>query len=259
MHEESSPEEEDEDNDEHGQIILVMKSFNPVMNILIADSFNLPKRCRSTGVRRAASACAPIQQRPRRRQRTVEFGAPIANILQDNPPAESAAAENNPRRRDDIQAVALNGHEREEETSQRVLGEIAFQLDRRILSYIFTDQLRLYGFNIPDINQKINEVAGGDRQRDEMNARNTEIMNRLRNFEYCPINHSTFAEFIVNNYGILKEKPQCQLMLANYNNPNYLQKLIVENTPPPLLTNMLVLFASLRNLSEADGRPMFIW
>ncbi|XP_072366286.1 uncharacterized protein [Scyliorhinus torazame] len=148
---------------------------------------------------------------------------------------------------------------KESDTLHRVLGEIAFQLDRRVLTYIFTDKIRLYGFRIADISANIIEVGGASGRCAEMNARNSEIMSNLRNFGYCPVTHSTFAEFIVNTYGILKEKPQCQTTLDNFNDQDYLQKLVTENTPPPLLQNMMVLLNCLLNLSVADGKPLFIW
>ncbi|XP_038654554.1 speriolin-like protein [Scyliorhinus canicula] len=150
-------------------------------------------------------------------------------------------------------------HRKESDTLHRVLGEIAFQLDRRILTYIFTDKIRLYGFRIADISANIKEVGGACGRCAEMNARNCELMSNLRKFGYCPVNHSTFAEFIVNTYGILKEKPDCQTTLDNFNDRDYLQKLVTENTPPPLLQNMMVLLNCLLNLSVADGKPLFIW
>ncbi|XP_043547001.1 speriolin-like protein [Chiloscyllium plagiosum] len=218
-----------------------------------------PKRQKTTCLRRNVSAHGPPQQRPKKIQRSLNFdipcGAPGGSRVPDNPAGDRAAS----GRRNDVQAVAVHERAKEKESAHHILGEIAFQLDRRILTHVFTDQFRLYGFRVSDISEKITEVAGISGRCDEMNARSTEIMNNLRNFGYCPDNHATFAEFIVNRFGILKEKPQGQTTLENYNNRAYLQKLVTDNTPPPLLKDMLVLLTSLWNLSAADGKPMFIW
>lgn len=44
----------------------------------------------------------------------------------------------------------------------RLLGEIAYQLDRRILSHVFQSHRRLYGFTLLNFPEKIREVRKED-------------------------------------------------------------------------------------------------
>lgn len=92
-----------------------------------------------------------------------------------------------------------------------------------------------------------------------MQARNNEIMDILQTYGYSPINHAELSELIVNTFGILSEKPPCQQTLDNYNNRDYLHKLIVDYAPPNFVNDLLVFLNSLWHLSVADGKPMFLW
>ncbi|GCC38093.1 hypothetical protein chiPu_0016604, partial [Chiloscyllium punctatum] len=147
----------------------------------------------------------------------------------------------------------------EDTICRNLLGEIAFQLDRRVLTYVFTSGPRLYGFRVLNIPEKTIQVAACRGEHDQMTNRHNEIMQQLRNFGYCPNTHPKFAEHIVNTFGILKEKPQSPTMLAKYNDPEFLKQAIHANAPMNLVLDLMVLLNCLANMSANDGRPLFIW
>ncbi|XP_075193871.1 uncharacterized protein LOC142292409 [Anomaloglossus baeobatrachus] len=89
---------------------------------------------------------------------------------------------------------------------QRIVGELAFQLDRRILSAIFLEQQRMYGYRVPNIKEKIIQVttipATGkvdEKLRYELYQRYNHTMDELRKFGYNPTVHPHFTESPYND------------------------------------------------------------
>ncbi|XP_055521742.1 uncharacterized protein LOC129715847 isoform X6 [Leucoraja erinacea] len=146
----------------------------------------------------------------------------------------------------------------EDDTSLRVIGEIAFQLDRRILLYVFHTGIRMYGYRVLNISQ-ITQKCKHPAEQDAMNHRYRELIQNLGNFGYSIQKHARFAEDIVNTFGFLKEKPLCPTLLTTYNDVQYLQKIIHENAPHNLVLDLMVLLNCLADMSRKDGKPLFIW
>ncbi|XP_015213140.2 speriolin-like protein isoform X1 [Lepisosteus oculatus] len=154
-----------------------------------------------------------------------------------------------------------------QQSQERVVGEIAFQLDRRILSYVFSGQTRLYGFtvfNIPDkiIQVSTNLVSGKVDHgfRAHMTHRYFDLMEKLRKLGYSMTLHPHFAEFIVNSYGILKQRPEAYSTEdRSYSDPEILRKLVIDMVPSNLLKDILRLFSCLCYMAKQDGKPLFIW
>nr|XP_032627382.1 speriolin-like [Chelonoidis abingdonii] len=152
-------------------------------------------------------------------------------------------------------------------TWERIVGEIAFQLDRRILSSIFPERVRLYGFTVNNIPEKIIQASTNtisnqvdEQQCTAMTRRYLEIMNRLKAVGYNPCMHPSFTEYIVNTYGILRERPELAASESgSYNNVDFLRKVVLETVPEPIRDNALILLECLAQLAKDDGKPMFIW
>ncbi|XP_075061327.1 speriolin-like protein [Mixophyes fleayi] len=151
--------------------------------------------------------------------------------------------------------------------SQTMVGEIAFQLDRRILSAIFQQQSRLYGFLVSNVKEKINQVTTcpltnkvDEKQRAELTQRYHEIMNRLKVLGYDKHTHPLLSEYLVNTYGIMKDRALLGTNeLASYDNRETLRNMVTECTPKNMVKDVGILFKCLHYLSVEDGKPLFIW
>ncbi|XP_043340390.1 speriolin [Cervus canadensis] len=149
---------------------------------------------------------------------------------------------------------------------ERLVGEIAFQLDRRILSSIFPERVRLYGFTVSNIPEKIIQASlnPSDHKLDEelcqtLTQRYVSIMNRLQSLGYNGRVHPALTEQLVNAYGILRERPELAASEGGSYTVDFLQRVLVETVHPSMLTDALLLLSCLSQLAHDDGKPMFIW
>ncbi|XP_006879297.1 PREDICTED: speriolin [Elephantulus edwardii] len=149
---------------------------------------------------------------------------------------------------------------------ERLVGEIAFQLDRRILSSIFPERVRLYGFTVANIPEKIIQASmnPNDHKLDEdlcqtLTQRYVSIMNRLQSLGYNGHIHPALTEQLVNAYGILRERPELAASDGGCYTMDFLQRVLVETVHPNMLSDALLLLSCLSQLAHDDGKPMFIW
>ncbi|XP_028327336.1 speriolin-like protein [Gouania willdenowi] len=148
---------------------------------------------------------------------------------------------------------------------ERVFGEIAYQLDRRILSHVFQGHKRLYGFTLLNVQDKIREVSThpltgkvDEYYRLHLKQRHADLMATLQQLGYKASLHPTFSEFIINNFGILKKRPKPNGSLDQYfNNPNFLRQLINARATQALQKDLQVLLTCLCKMTETDRRPFF--
>uniref|UniRef100_A0A8B9IDA8 Spermatosis and centriole associated 1 n=1 Tax=Anser brachyrhynchus TaxID=132585 RepID=A0A8B9IDA8_9AVES len=139
---------------------------------------------------------------------------------------------------------------------ERLVGEIAFQLDRRILTNIFPDRPRLYGFT--------SIFSGSLGAFDEqycaaMARRYVTLMTRLRALGYKPEVHPALAESLVNTFGILRELPEAAGSDARATpSPSHLRRVVAETVPPVVRADALVLLECLQELAREDGKPLFL-
>ncbi|KAM4020024.1 speriolin-like isoform 1-T1 [Anomaloglossus baeobatrachus] len=148
---------------------------------------------------------------------------------------------------------------------QRIVGEIAFQLDRRILCAIFLEQQRLYGYRVPFIKEKIIEVTTSpttgkvdEKLRSELYQRYNQIMDELRKLGYNPAVHPHFTEYMVNTYGITKDRNARTKDLSSYNDPQYLNKMITECMSSDIVKDIIIILNCLVYFAREDGKSLLI-
>uniref|UniRef100_A0A674CAS6 Spermatosis and centriole associated 1 like n=1 Tax=Salmo trutta TaxID=8032 RepID=A0A674CAS6_SALTR len=150
---------------------------------------------------------------------------------------------------------------------ERLVGEIAFQLDRRILSYVFQGQTRLYGFTVLNIRDKIIQVSThpltgkvDEGYRLQLSQRHAELMAKLKQLGYSMTLHPPFTEFIINTYGILKQRADSySAQELGYNSSDFLRRVVINAAPCKLLKDLLLLFSCLSFMARQDGKPLFLW
>ncbi|KAG9469822.1 hypothetical protein GDO78_019589 [Eleutherodactylus coqui] len=141
---------------------------------------------------------------------------------------------------------------------------MAFELDRVILRTVFPEQ-RLYGFQVANIKDKIKQVATcsqtgkvNEELRFEMMNRYYHLMDQLKKFGYDRKVHPYFTEYLVNTYGIMKDKMAIEPEDLSMNDPQFLRKMITECMYTDKVKDILIILDCLVYLAKKDGSSIFI-
>ena len=157
--------------------------------------------------------------------------------------------------------------------SKRLLGEISFQLDRRIINYVFSgkhdkrQRKRLYGYCVQNIEQMIRKHAvdhrTGQIDAEKMHGlerRYNYMLNSLRPLGYNIEQHADFSMDMVNKYGLLPLRPgPSTASTLNPTDTASLHKLVASLAAPHEVKDMTVLVDCLALLARDDGKPMVYW
>lgn len=86
------------------------------------------------------------------------------------------------------------------------------------------------------------------------------LMESLKQLGYKPALHPPLAEFVVNTYGILMQRPNDNSIQAiDYNNPELLRRHITATAPRKLQKELLLFLTCLCNMAERDKKPLLLW
>ncbi|CAL1533261.1 unnamed protein product [Lymnaea stagnalis] len=155
--------------------------------------------------------------------------------------------------------------------SLKLLGELAFQLERRILDYVFgmedSKRRRFYGYTVSNIFSMMERETkfpkGGSDviTKSELAGRLKKLLQALERYGYNIKTHGEFAQEMVNKYGLLACPPdESTIAQFGLNDPNAIAHLIQQLAQGPSeIGSLTVLLNSLKYLSKCDQRPLFIW
>ncbi|KAL2083836.1 hypothetical protein ACEWY4_019354 [Coilia grayii] len=183
---------------------------------------------------------------------------------------KSSPLETSVNRKSALKGPCLDPEQQQSDSQQveeRMVGEVAFQLDRRILAHVFQEQKRLYGFTVQNIPSKITQVSThpvtgkvDESVHARLSERHLEVMRGLGRLGYRAALHPALAELVVNTYGVLRERPdQRSAQRATYGSPEALRNIVVDTVPPALLKDVLLLLSCLCYLAKQDGKALFLW
>ena len=159
--------------------------------------------------------------------------------------------------------------------SKRLIGEVAFQLDRRILEFIFSwkffadkaKKRRYYGYSLANLGQMIRKEATDEegklntKKELEMRYRFDYVRKTLKSFGYNFDIHGQISQNMVNKYGLLNGPPDKQTIKDfGLEDPVVLRMLLnslIEDTAE--LENELILLDCLCLLAHEDRKSIFMW
>ena len=158
-------------------------------------------------------------------------------------------------------------------TPTRLIGEIAFQLDRRILNFIFQttkstrEKRRFYGYTIANIEEKMRQETLDPTTGKLDTASYTQLRTR---YEYLISNisalgydinyHGQVASGLVNKYGLLPLPPNREdTRHFQSRNRDLFEEVLVRITPAHEMRDVHILLWALAWMASADGKPMVSW
>ena len=162
--------------------------------------------------------------------------------------------------------------------NSRLLGEIAFQLDRRIFSHIFEGAKRIsdsrrrrryYGFSVANIRQQIeNEAAETETKalslspqyhlsKSELNSRCDDVFQVLRTHGYREDYHPLFSCRLVNEHGLTDGWVK---HTASYQDPDVLKAAVDELAiDDEKRKHVMILLNCLTALANTDGQALILY
>lgn len=141
---------------------------------------------------------------------------------------------------------------------QRLLGEICYQLERRILTLIFSPSKQFYGYSLRYLSSII-EHEKNDQQRLIYRKRFEQIRKYLHHVQFRFDYHSVITFRLINDYGIYLDYQWLYDHEDQLGNLQQIHSLCQRMFPKNFNEDLQIILQSLELISNFDGKPIFYW
>ena len=138
---------------------------------------------------------------------------------------------------------------------ERLLGEICYQLERRILILIFPQVKHLYGYSLRYLSDLIQRNA----DRFQCEKRFIRVENYLRKCDFDFLRHSSFTFEMINKHGIYSDYDWLTSHSEFISNIEQLKSFCYSMLTRTIHRDFSIVIDSLRLIANFDGQPMFYW
>ncbi|OPJ82561.1 hypothetical protein AV530_008789 [Patagioenas fasciata monilis] len=139
----------------------------------------------------------------------------------------------------------------------QLVGEMAYQLDRRMLVHVFPNRQRFYGFTVSNIPDKIMDTVTSPQEHVAATSRYSEMMMMLRRRGYNPKMHPLFCEALVNTYGTVSDAARPSVFAAV--TAELLKRAIEETMPPRARLDGFIMLDCLLFMVRMGDGPIFMY
>ncbi|UJR30907.1 hypothetical protein I4U23_018417 [Adineta vaga] len=151
-----------------------------------------------------------------------------------------------------------NNNSNNDTLDKRLLGEICYQLERRILVLIFSKSKQLYGYSLRYLSLIIDNEEN-KYQRSIYKKRFQQIENYLSKENFHFNSHPILTFYFINKYGIYSDYQWLKTSSKFLSNLDEIQRFCFQFLSKEYHKDFSIIIHSLDLISHCDGKPLFYW
>lgn len=139
---------------------------------------------------------------------------------------------------------------------ERLIGEICYQFERRILLFIFPKTKHLYGYSMRSLFDLIKSEKN-HHERSECRRRYQQLEHLLKKDNFRFERHSELTFELINRFGIYSDLNWLKNHRDLISNDENLKSFCFSFLNSKIHGDFSIIFDSFRSVAEFDGRPLF--